>query len=71
MTLLADGPAEVDAQDAERLRAAGVTIDERPVAGLCDPGSTLTAVAFTDGGERPCGGLLVAVTLHQRSALAE
>jgi thioredoxin reductase len=31
----------------------------------------LTAIAFADGGERPCGGLLVPVTLHQRSALAE
>jgi thioredoxin reductase len=71
VTLLADGPAELDAQDAERLRAAGVTIDERPVAGLRGPGSTLTAVAFADGGEHPCGGLLVPVTLHQRSALAE
>jgi thioredoxin reductase len=71
VTLLADGPAELDAQDAERLRAAGVTVDERPVAGLRGPGGTLTAVVFADGGERPCGGLLVAVTLHQRSALAE
>jgi thioredoxin reductase len=35
------------------------------------PGSTLTAVAFADGEERPCGGLLVPVTLHQRSTLAE
>ncbi|MET0835875.1 MAG: hypothetical protein ABWY97_03760 [Thermoleophilaceae bacterium] len=34
-------------------------------------GSTLTAVGFADGGERPCGGLLVPVTLHQRSTLAE
>jgi thioredoxin reductase len=31
----------------------------------------LTAVAFADGGERPCRGLLVPVTMHQRSALAE
>lgn len=38
VTPLADGPAEVDAQDAERLRAAGVTTDERPVAGLRGPG---------------------------------
>ena len=28
-------------------------------------------MAFADGGERPCSGLLVPVTLHQRSALAE
>ena len=71
VTLLADGPAELDAEDAERLRAAGVTVDERGVAGLRGPDSALTAVAFADGSERSCGGLLVPVTLHQRSALAE
>jgi thioredoxin reductase len=71
VTLLTDGPAELDAPDAERLRAAGVTVDERPVGGLRGPGSSLTSVVFEDGDERPCGGLLVPVTLHQRSGLAE
>lgn len=70
VTLFADGPAQLDPEDAERLGAAGVTVDERLVAGLRGPGDTLTAVAFADGSERPCGGLLVPVTLHQRSALA-
>ncbi len=71
VTLLSDGPADLDAEDAERIRAAGVTVDERGVAGLRGPDTTLTVVAFADGGERPCRGLLVPVTLHQRSALAE
>ena len=71
VTLFTDGPAELGPEDAERLRAAGVTLDERRVAGLRGPGSDLTAVGFADGGERPCSGLQVAVTLHQRSALAE
>jgi thioredoxin reductase len=71
VTLLADGPAELDADDVERLRAAGVTVDERRVAELRGPDTTLAAVVFADGGERPCSGLLVPVTLHQRSALAE
>jgi thioredoxin reductase len=71
VTLLSDGPPELDAEDAERLRAAGVTVDERPVAGLRGPGDTLTAVLLADGGELPCGGMLVPVTLHQRSTLAE
>jgi thioredoxin reductase len=71
VTLLADGPAELDAEEVERLRAAGVAVDERRVDELRGPDSALTAVAFADGGERPCGGLLVPVTLHQRSALAE
>jgi thioredoxin reductase len=71
VTLFTDGPAELDAQDAERLRAAEVAVDERHVAGLRGPEDTLTAVAFADGGERPCRGLLVPVTLHQRSALGD
>jgi thioredoxin reductase len=71
VTMFADGPAELDADDAERLQAAGVAVDERPVAGLRGPESTLTAIAFADGSERPCGGLLVPVTLYQRSALAD
>ena len=37
VTMLADGPAGLDSQDAERLRAAGVTVDERAVAGLRGP----------------------------------
>jgi len=71
VTLLANGPAELDAEDIQRLRAAGVTVDERRVAELRGPDSTLTAVVFADGEERHCGGLLVPVTLHQRSTLAE
>jgi thioredoxin reductase len=71
VTLLADGPAELDGDDAERLRAAGVAVDERRVAELRGPADSLTAMVFADGGERPCDGLLVPVTLHQRSALAE
>jgi thioredoxin reductase len=69
VTLLADGPAELDAGDLERLRVAGVTVDERRVAELRGAGATLTAVGFADGSERACDGLLVPVTLHQRSAL--
>ena len=71
VTLLPDGPAELDAEDIERLRAAEVTVDKRRVAELRGLDSALMAVAFADGGERPCGGLLVPVTLHQRSARAE
>lgn len=71
VTLLTDGPAELEAEDAARLRAARVAVDERRVAGLHGADSSLTAVAFADGGERRCSGLLVPVSLHQRSALAE
>ncbi len=71
VALFADGPAELDPEEAGRLRAAGVAVDERPVAGLRGPGDTLTAVAFADGGERRCEGLLVPADLAPRSDLAE
>ncbi|MBB4662213.1 NAD(P)/FAD-dependent oxidoreductase [Conexibacter arvalis] len=71
VTLLADGPAGLSDDDARRLDALGVTVDERPVAGLRGTGDALEAVEFADGGELRCEGLLVPVTLHQRSPLAE
>ena len=71
VTLLTDGPAELDAADAERLSSAGVVVDERRVEALRGPDASLTAIEFADGGQRACGGLLVPVTLHQRSTLAE
>jgi thioredoxin reductase len=71
ITLFSNGGAGLEPDDAEQLSAAGVTVDERPVAGLRGAAGTLTALTFADGDERPCGGLLVPVTLHQRSRLAE
>ena len=70
VTLLADGPAELEAEEAEQLSAVGISVDERDVAALHGPGDTLTAVSFADGSERRLGGLLVPVTLHQRTPLA-
>ncbi len=70
VTLLTNGAAALDAEDLERLRVAGVDVDKRLVAELRGPGTTLTAVSFADGDELPLGGLLVAVTMHQRSRLA-
>lgn len=71
VTLLTDGPAALGRDDRERLGVAGVTVDERPVRGVRGDGEELAAVVFADGAERPCGGLLIAVELHQRSPLAE
>jgi thioredoxin reductase len=58
-------------EDLDRLDAAGVAVDERRVAGLRGPDSTLSGIDFADGSGRACGALLVPVTLHQRSTLAE
>jgi thioredoxin reductase len=71
VTLFANGVAELEADDVERLRAAGVAIEERRVDELRGPGGTLRAIGFADGGERRVEALLVPVTLHQRSSLAE
>jgi len=71
VTLFAGGSPDLDEADRAQLAAAGVSIEQRDVAGLAGPGDTLTAVVFSDGSERACGGLLVPVTLHQRSSLAQ
>ncbi|KUI21281.1 pyridine nucleotide-disulfide oxidoreductase [Mycobacterium lehmannii] len=71
VVLLTDGPTELDLAQRERLAAAGVTIDERPVAELVGAAGTLEAVVFTDDSWLPRTGILVATTLHQRTSLAE
>ncbi len=70
VTLFTNGPTDLDESALGRLKTAGVDIDERPIAALVGPGENLTEVRFADGDTRPCGGLMVAVTLHQRSTLA-
>jgi thioredoxin reductase len=52
------------------LTAAGVAIDERPVAELTGTGAELETVRFEDGSEQACDAMLVPVTMHQRSDLA-
>ena len=70
VTLYADGPAGLAADEVDHLRTAGVAIEERPVVGLQGPAPDLAAVVLDGGTERTCHGLLVAVTLHQRDGLA-
>ena len=70
VVLLSDGPAELDAADLERLSAAGIEVDERPVVNLVARDGALAAVEFADGSTRAREGLLVPVTVAQRSSLA-
>ena len=70
LVLFTDGPAELPEDDLERLSAAGVELDERPVAGLIELNGALAAVEFADGSTRAREGLLVPVTVAQRSSLA-
>ena len=65
VTLLTNGPAALEPEAAEQIAAAGVEIDEREVERIDDPGAT---VVFANGERRELSGLLVPVTLHQRSA---
>jgi thioredoxin reductase len=70
VVLLSDGPAELEPGDLERLSAAGVEVDERPVSRLIAQDGALAAVEFADGSTRAREGLLVPVTVAQRSPLA-
>jgi thioredoxin reductase len=70
VVLLTNGPAELTDEHRLRLAAADVTVDERAVAELTSAEGELAAVVFTDGASVARRGLLVASTLHQRSALA-
>ncbi|HYZ80796.1 MAG TPA: NAD(P)/FAD-dependent oxidoreductase [Solirubrobacteraceae bacterium] len=76
VTLLAGGAVGQAAsvalsdEDRARLAAAGVGVEERPVAALHGPESELEAIELADGTHLACGGMLVATTLHQRSDLA-
>jgi thioredoxin reductase len=70
LALFTDGPAELPEDDLARLSEAGVEVDERPVAGLIELNGALAAVEFADGSTRAREGLLVPVTVAQRSPLA-
>jgi thioredoxin reductase len=71
VVLLTGGPAELDGEARSLLAAAGVAIDERPIAELASTNGELAAIVFTDGTRLARSGLLVATTLHQRSQLAQ
>ena len=68
VTLFTDGALELSPSERERLHAAGVTIEDRPVAAVHGQDGALTHVELDDGSLRACQGLLVPVALHQRRA---
>jgi len=70
IVVLTDGPDELEDDDRARLAAAGIEIDERRVAELASDDGELDGVVFADGTRLARKGVLVATTLHQRSALA-
>ncbi|MCZ8378411.1 NAD(P)/FAD-dependent oxidoreductase [Mycobacterium sp. CPCC 205372] len=70
VVVLTDGPADLDSEDRARLTAAGVHIDERPVAGLRIVDDGLEAIEFTEGASIDRRALMVTPRLRQRSPLA-
>jgi thioredoxin reductase len=70
ITLLTNGPLEMEAVELDRLKAAGLAVDERPIEGLAGDAPGLDGVLLADGGELDTEALLVATTMHQRSDLA-
>jgi len=71
IVVLTDGPDDWSDDDRARLATAGIAVDERRVAELDADNGELSAVVFSDGTRLARKGILVATTLHQRSALAD
>ena len=71
IVVLTDGPDDWSDDDRARLATAGIVVDERRVAELDADNGELSAVVFSDGTRLARKGILVATTLHQRSALAD
>jgi thioredoxin reductase len=70
VVVLADGPAGLDEDSAQKLAAAGVCVDERRIAEFTSEADELATVGFRDGTRMARRGVLVAATLRQRSTLA-
>ncbi|WP_201407073.1 MULTISPECIES: NAD(P)/FAD-dependent oxidoreductase [Mycobacterium] len=70
IVVLTNGPATLAAEHHRLLGAAGIAVDERPIAQLASYAGDLTGVVFGDGSRMMRAGALVVATLHQRSALA-
>lgn len=70
IVLLTDGPADLDDEQRGKLTAAGITIDERRLAGLKSEGGSLTAIEFTRGENLDRDAIMVSPKQHQRSDLS-
>lgn len=70
VTLLSDGADDLSPSHLDRLDSAGVKLGEQPVESLAGSGDAPVPVRFGDGSELGLDGLLVPVSMHQRSPLA-
>lgn len=71
VVLLTNGSSELDADQEAKLAAAGIAIDQRPVAELLSHDGRLAAIRFEGGAQLERGGLMVATTLRRESDLAD
>lgn len=70
IVVLTNGSGGLDDAHAEKLSAAGVSVNDTPIARFVAEDGELAAVELTDGTRLTRRGALVATTLHQRSPLA-
>ncbi len=70
VTWYAFGSGAVSDDDRAALDTAGVRIEEREIRRLRGPAPALTDIELADGTHVPCGGLMIAASLRQRSDLA-
>lgn len=70
LRLLTDGPASLTAEQRQQLEQLGIGIDERPLARLEGPGTTLERVVFRDGSSLGTSALFIGPGQEQRSSLA-
>jgi thioredoxin reductase/SAM-dependent methyltransferase len=70
VVVLTNGPTGLAEADEQRLAAVGVRTDDRTITEFVSEGGELVAVEFSDGVRLARRGVLVASSLHQRSALA-
>jgi thioredoxin reductase len=71
VTLLTDGPTQLDSEQLRMLQVAKVEVEQRRVVELASDEGRLTHVVFADGDRLERDGLLVEAPLSQRSDLAE
>lgn len=70
VTLFVDGPDRLDVAGTTALTGVGVAVDERHVVAVVGDDDAPATLQFEDGSAIPLDGVMVPVTLHQRSTLA-
>ncbi|GAB3866162.1 NAD(P)/FAD-dependent oxidoreductase [Hymenobacter segetis] len=70
LTLFTDGPATLDPAQRQTLARHGITIEEKPLAGIIHTQGQLQAVQLADGSARPLDAVFARVPFEQSGPLA-